>query len=444
MRRAVVASLMLLAVLPAAARPGAEYAVVVSADTLRDPAWAAVVGELEAGRRADRVVWSGSVTGSLARLREIRPRYACFVARPAEVSREFVAQVHRITRALDDDPWGDCLWGILTGFDAANARAIARTRAPLTVRRALGGTAISLDRFDSGIWFDEGRVGHAVEKDRYGGLLERTVPPDTTSHIVEELNRGDVDLVVTSGHATEREWQIGYTYTNGSLRSHGGRLYGVDTKGRRFEVRSPNPKVYLPVGNCLMGHMDGPDAMALAWMNAAGVRQMIGYTVPTWFGYMGWGVLDYFVEQPGRFTLAEAVFANQQALLRELQLDPHSRGHRFDRDVVAFYGDPAWEARLAPRELDWEQGLEMENDVWTFTVRPRRGEASFRRGTRPFFQWLPQRIRAAHLIEGREWQPVIADDILLVPRPPSEGPAQPIRVVFRVVPDSDLCEGETR
>ncbi len=67
-----------------------------------------------------------------------------------------------------------------------------------------------------------------------------------------------------------------------------------------------------------MGHIDGPDAMALAWMNSGGVRQMIGYTVLTWYGYAGWDCLDYFVEQPGRYTMAEAFFANQQALIHRL------------------------------------------------------------------------------------------------------------------------------
>lgn len=144
------------------------------------------------------------------------------------------------------------------------------------------------------------------------------MPVDTTRRLVEHLNRGEVDLFITSGHATERDWQIGYSYRNGRFISRGGRLFGVDTAGREFEIVSPNPKVYLPVGNCLIGHIDGPDAMALAWLHAGGARQMIGYIVPTWFGYMGWGLLDYFVQQPGRFTLAEAFFANQQALLWEL------------------------------------------------------------------------------------------------------------------------------
>ena len=182
-------------------------------------------------------------------------------------------------------------------------------------------------------------------------------------------------MFVTSGHATERDWQIGFRYRNGQFRSEQGQLFGVDTQGQRYPIHSETPKVYLPVGNCLMGHIDGPDAMALAFLNSAGVCQMIGYTVPTWYGYAGWGMLDYFLEQPGRFTLAEAFYANQQALVHRLtKYFPRisadvqngvqtrlrsrgpcprrrtqaglnwndARGLLFDRDMLAFYGDPAW------------------------------------------------------------------------------------------------------
>jgi hypothetical protein len=126
-----------------------------------------------------------------------------------------------------------------------------------------------------------------------------------------------------------------------------------------------------------MGHVDGPDAMALAFLNSAGVYQMVGYTVPTWYGYGGWGMLDYFLEQPGRFTLSEAFFANQQALIhrlvtsfpeeaalttagrlpRDKELPPAARsagltwhdaeGLLYDRDTLALYGDPAWQTRMA-------------------------------------------------------------------------------------------------
>ena len=95
-------------------------------------------------------------------------------------------------------------------------------------------------------------------------------------------------------------------------------MFGVDTRRKRFEIESTNPKVYLPIGNCLMGNINGPDAMALAWMNDVSVMQMIGYTKPTWFGYQGWGLLDYYVEQPGRYTMNEAFFANHHALIHRL------------------------------------------------------------------------------------------------------------------------------
>jgi hypothetical protein len=64
------------------------------------------------------------------------------------------------------------------------------------------------------------------------------------------------------GHASEREWNIGYAYTNGKFQCMEGKIFGLDTKGNRYFVDSPNPKVYMPIGNCLMGHIDGPDCMA--------------------------------------------------------------------------------------------------------------------------------------------------------------------------------------
>ena len=112
------------------AASAADYAVVLSESAARDPAWAAVASALEARHGGPRVPWSGSVTNALPGLRKVLPRRACFVARPDEVTREYVAQVHQLTRALDADPWGDCQWGILTGFDATNALATAQAPGP--------------------------------------------------------------------------------------------------------------------------------------------------------------------------------------------------------------------------------------------------------------------------------------------------------------------------
>jgi hypothetical protein len=277
-----------------------------------------------------------------------------------------------------------------------------------------------------------------------GGKIEQLQgPDDTTAALVNTLNEYQPDLFVTSGHATESDWQIGYAYRSGQFRCAGGRLYGLDTKRRKHPIDSPNPKVYMPVGNCLMGHIKDPDAMALAWMNSAGVKQMLGYTVTTWYGYGGWGCLDYFVEQPGRYTFSEAFFANHHALMHRLG-DPTTgardqRGLAFDRDVVAFYGDPAWEARMAPGKLAYEQTLTIKDGLYTFEIRPNLGEESFaavntngsQRGGRPFVHLLDHRIKDAQIVEGSDLKPVITDDFILVPRPQRCDPSRSYRVSFR-------------
>jgi hypothetical protein len=448
------------------------YAVVVSKATGDDPQWKPVVGALLDKHRAKLVTYERSVDESLTGLRRQFPRYVCFVARPAEVTREFVAQVNRLTRRLDDDPYTDALWGILTGYDAANALRIARHKEPLVIHRVAAGTEVELSACEEGVWYCELNRGKMVRKQLHGKAERLQAPPDTTKALVDALNVYKAQLFVTSGHATERDWQIGYRYRNGQFRSQAGRLFGLDSQGHRYPISSDNPKVYLPVGNCLMGHIDGPDAMALAWMSSAGVYQMIGYTVPTWYGYAGWGMLDLFVEQPGRFTLAEAFFANQQALIHRLATCfpglekaetgrgrlpadkglslrarqagltwQDARGLLYDRDNLAFYGDPAWEARMAPGPLAWEQTLTVQGDVHRLEIRPLRAEKSFaprntngsQRGGRPIVQFLPHRIRAksATILKGADLEPVVTDDFLLVPNPGKCDPKRPYRVVFR-------------
>jgi len=420
-----------------------DYAVVVSQATLDRDDWRPVVETLTKKHRAEVIVYRQTVTESLKKLQEQFPRYTCFVARPTEATRQFVTEVHRLTRRLDDDPYTDTRWGILTGYDAANALAIARHDAPLVIHKVASGTEIALECCEQGLWYDE-LVKNKMVRKRPGGKIEKLQGPnDTTAALVGTLNEYRADLFVTSGHATERDWQIGFRYRNGQFRCADGCLYGLDTEGKRHPIDSPNPKVYMPIGNCLMGHINGRDAMALAWMNSAGVKQMLGYTVPTWYGYAGWGCLDYFVEQPGRYTFCEAFFANHHALVHRLG-DPATspgdkRGLAFDRDVVAFYGDPAWPARMAPGKLAYRQSLAVEDGVYTFEIKPNLGENSFatinangsQRGGRPLVYLLDHRIKNAQIIEGADLKPVITDDFILLPRPQRCDPTRSYRVVFR-------------
>lgn len=183
--------------------------------------------------------------------------------------------------------------------------------------------------------------------------------------------------------------------------------------------------------------------MATAYFKSAGVKQMLGYVVDTWFGYAGWGVNEYFIDQPGRYTFNEAFFANQVSLdwniaeykKRNPQFNPSEvkrltaankdiMGLLYDRLTVAFYGDPAWEARTMPGKCQWEQKLESEGNKFILTITPEEtdkepratGESLPWENPRPIVQWFPKRIKNPKIIEGEQHQPTVTDSFLLIPR----------------------------
>ncbi len=425
-----------------AQRNDSDYAIVVSAATAADPGWQKVVQQLETKHSGTVITFDSRVDEEkvISALRTQFPKYTCFVARPSEAGRKFVASVHQLTRTLDDDPYTDTRWAILTGFDASNALQIAKQSDPLVIKKVASGTEFATEMVQEGIWYCELNQNHMVRK-QVGEVAEvLSGPADTTKPLVDTLNDYHADLFITSGHATERNWQIGFRYKNGTFRSKAGLLYGKDTQGTEFPVVSPNPKVYLPIGNCLMGHIDGGDAMALAWMHSAGVHQMIGYTVPTWFGYGGWGCLDYFVEQPGRYTFVEAFHANHHALVHCLETKTgNQRGLSFDRDVVALYGDPAWSATMAPMPTAYEQSLKIDGEMYELTIKGNRGASSFepvntngaQRGWRPVVQFLPHRVKNVTVIEDSDLSAVVTDDFVLVPNPRKYEPTKSYVVKFK-------------
>ena len=345
-----------------APRQESSYLVIAKKSTLEDPAWNEVVTALQTKHGGTLATYEDSVDEALGALKKEFPRYTCFVATPEEATRAFVAQVHQLTRKLDDDIYTDTLWGILTGYDADNALAIASHSEPLVVKKVASGTEFATEMVTEGQWYDELVKNKHVRKEPGGKAEELKGPDDTTKPLVDLLNAYKPDLMITSGHATERDWQIGFRFRSGQFRCADGRLYGLDTQKAKHPIDSPNPKVYMPIGNCLMGHVKDRDAMALAWMNSAGVMQMLGYTIPTGYGYGGWGCLDYFVEQPGRYTFTEAFLANHHALVHRMNdpaTDARTRQRlRGDLDVVAFYGDPKWSAKMAEMPKYYDQKLD--------------------------------------------------------------------------------------
>ena len=444
-----------------------SYAVVVSADTYAQASWKEVVSALRDKHGAAVIVYPGPVRDTRDALAKVFPKYACFVARPQEAGRRFVIDVHRLMRALDGDPYTDAIWGILTGYEAADALRIAKHGKPLVITRALGGTGINLGLFEAGAWFSEGAKGVMHEKKPGRKAEKKKCPDDSTLSLVRTFVRLKPQVFVTSGHATERDWQIGYSYKNGQLRCKDGQVVAIDTKRRGYRFQSPNPKVFMPAGNCLIGHIPDRQCMAVAMMHSAGVYQMFGYTAVTWYGYGGWGVRDLLFGQPGRFSFAEAFYFNHQALLHRLwtrypktarinfeKFDVHrdrgligrlaakhgllnkartalrskdEMGLLWDRDTVAFYGDPAWDARLARRELAWDQKLTRDGRTFTFELTTRKAG---KWPGRPVMAMLPHRVKDVKVTEGADLKPVITDNFILVPMQGTFEAGRTVKVSF--------------
>ena len=321
---------------------------VVAADKANDTDWMGVANALAKKHQAKIVRYDGreGLPRLVMELRKIRPKYVCFVAPAESVGREFVAIAMQALRFLDNDPYGDAIWGIVTGYSAADALktvSAPKAREIKSFASSMGGPNI-LDGWDSGFASDERTADNFWVK-RPGGANEK-VPTDgnIAKALADAFNSIPVDYFVTSGHARERNWQIIYNQNKGSLvHTKEAGLRFLEPGGKiAYDLTNATLRVYIGAGNCLIGHVDARACMATAWMRAAGVEQFAGYTVPSWYGFMGWGVKGLFEE--GRYSLPEAHYLeNQRLLWAQKRAHPASedKGLAWDRDTFAFYGDPA-------------------------------------------------------------------------------------------------------
>ncbi len=408
--------------------PDWRYAVVVSDVTWASSAWRDVAESLCRKHHGRLIMFSGSAFPEALRatLADQMPDYVCFVAQPQEATAAFVQAAHQMLRKLDADLYGDAIWGIVTGADSVQAMRLAQVAGPLTVRNALMKTAGDWlgylragtyhSETDSGTWWTR-TSGGAIDK-RSDGPLDDTVP------LVNALNAGDVDMVVTSGHASEYNWQLHYPSASpeGYFLATNGQLYGQDAGGARHDINSANAKIYYAPGNCLIAHIpeDGSrgNSMSLAWLNTGGAVQMAGYTVTTAYGYMGWGVAEYFVKLQDRWTFAESCHLNNQALLFD---DVHdtpgvsATALDHDRDVFVLYGDPAYVSRMEPAtQPDYAQDLQYTSaaGVTSFTLTIRMNRAV--NVARPVIARLPFHVRNPRVTDGGGRTLDVVDDMVLV------------------------------
>lgn len=427
---------------PEATGLGAEmgYTVLTTLATVQQPEWQQVIAALAKKYPGAQVVAVDKLTEEAitSALRSAGAHYAAVVLQPQEVGREVISNLHRASRKIDNDMWGDCLWGIVTGYSAADALRIAEDAKPLVIKRVLGTTNVGWHPFEYSYCITDWTNAPVLEQDGNKEPTSTTYGKDTPEWklglqglFADRLSKGRSQLVVTSSHATQ--FNLEMPFSRGLIFPSGNRFYQLESGemrdfgrplayavrgnrsyiaelARKKEATVIKPdgetRVWLAAGNCLFGDAHNTNqSMAITALSAYTCNQVVGYTVPSWYGAGGWGTLGAFVDMADDTSLAEAWFLNNQFILHNtqklfpglLQVQFNGEGidynfHKsivetgidlretdardafglvYDRDVVAFYGDPAWSATvdtsLSPRPLalNW-------NDAKTVTISANR------------------------------------------------------------------------
>lgn len=408
--------------------PANSYLVIASALVKSDPEWNRVATTLAHRYGADILYFEEHPKELLVELKRVKPRYLAIVEQPEELEVGYVVELNRLLRNIEEGYFNDCLWGIITGYNAHYAmQMVENSGEPFVIETALNttGESSSGNIYKSFAWLDDGRQYFWGYKENVNDEVTRKEieAHDFLKIFVEQYEKLQPDLIISSSHATE--WNLEMPFSTGDIRPLDGQLY-ADFCTPYFLPEHRNPRVYFAAGNCLIGNMqrDG-QAMASAWLSGGGATSMIGYTVPTWYGRAGWGTLKYWIANPGNLTLAQANFLNQQEMLyileqwdpqllqlnpvitsdlntsgfkataeRELgyELDKERLGFYHDRDVLCFYGDPAWDVRVT----DW---LNTPAYTTKFNKASKRSGGNYEIVVKTDKSYKPERVKGAGIKE---------------------------------------------
>lgn len=444
--------------------PVPGYLVLTSRATETADGWHDVVESLAAKHDAEVLVFEREPEEMLEALRERRPNLIGVVLRPEESGRARVGELHRLFRRIDDDPYLDARWGLVTAADAADAMKVVAAEKPLLVESALSNTPIPSTIAARTTAFDEGVAGRRVDRLPGGRGWPIQGDPITADDFARAFDRLQPDLMVTSGRTNEERWMIGYTFDGGRvIVDEAGRLLARTPDGVEHPMAQPGPMAMLGAGSCLLGYVPDASVLPLAFIKHAGARQIVGYASATWYGAGGWDLYRRFLESPGRHTLAESTWIAQQDLIHQFERRfpdqpivstagfserevPEFRvaveeatgierdddrfddlsGYLWDRDAMVLLGDPAWRVELAPGDLPWVAEVYRHGDrlYLDLTVRADLSEAST-----PAVIIDPP-IDPRGIVESAGLEPVVLDDLVFLPGLRELSPGASVTVVL--------------
>ena len=330
--------------------------------------------------RGDTVLTASSVVSQevVDAVRLNRPRYVAFVMLPEEVNEPIIRQIKNMMCGMDDDPFDDAMWGVVTGPTAEDAKRVARCREPREISCVLATTGVD-ERLVAGpitVISDANPPGEWWTKTAEGQIARHSTTGDTSRVFADAWDSLDPDFLLTSSHASERNLEM--PFGRGNIVSVGGKFAAVENlrmidystgqalEGRLASDAAMRPlsaprrgKVWLAAGNCLIAnHKRTGSDMVMSALGFGKVNQFVGYMKTTWFGEIGWNTWRYFADYG--LPLNESWYAANQFLIKKLLVDDASAldevkriGLAWDFDGTVFYGNPRrrvtipWRTRLA-------------------------------------------------------------------------------------------------
>jgi len=382
-----------------------NYAVVCSETAYSENGWKTVADSLvkkHSHKGASRLfTWRSQVSEIKTALGEFNPDYVAFVARPVtECNTSFIVAVHRLCRDLDSDPYGDAVWGIITGYRAEDAlRAISESLTIKTVLAASGNLSYEppIQRFYQavGMTCDSYTKTDYLFSGNHGIVYTENQRPENEQDRIKIVSKwlnnetinisilgkgtisGAVDCIITGGHGNVNLWQCHYpdAGTEGYMKSSAGKLYGAPYSGAAIEINAKTPKVYWCASNCLMGNPDSKDNIVYGAFGSGHAVQMFGFMINASAGdeFMAWGMYDRVTKQAGKLTLPQGYFLSNNNALFEIRNPGNLVNTHFVEpfmDSTVFYGDPASDVRLysfGDSAYAYKTSLKMTNSSNGFT-----------------------------------------------------------------------------
>lgn len=184
--------------------------------------------------RAEVVEYHKYPSEALGRLRELYPRYVAVVEKPERIDRQFVMDINRMSRQVDDDICGDFLWGIIMGYDAEAALQLTeRAQAPEVVGCAW---CLRNQDFRDGKHFERmgltDKEGHWYEKDETADSVVCTPytgsPGQTVERMLNWVKDNDPGLIVYQVEGIRNQLPLFQSVAGektGIAESRGGKLW---------------------------------------------------------------------------------------------------------------------------------------------------------------------------------------------------------------------------